>query len=68
MIETNRISFQRQLLKGAAMEQAALRGAWLGVDLVALGWQGSLAPAHATTLKAVLEKVTTPILLTRSRG
>jgi alanine racemase len=36
VIETNRISFQRSLLKGAAMEQAALRGAWLGVDLVAL--------------------------------
>lgn len=36
MIETNRLSFQRALLKGAAMEQATLRGAWLGIDLVAL--------------------------------
>lgn len=36
MIETNRLSFQRGLLKHA-MEPAALRGAWLGIDLVALG-------------------------------
>lgn len=35
MIETNRLSFQRSLLKNA-MEQASLRGAWLGIDLVAL--------------------------------
>ena len=35
MIETNRTAFQKAVLKGA-MEQANLRGAWLGIDLVAL--------------------------------
>ena len=35
MIESNRLSYQRSLLKHA-MEPASLRGAWLGVDLVAL--------------------------------
>ncbi|HEY9723652.1 MAG TPA: alanine racemase [Oscillatoriaceae cyanobacterium] len=35
MLETNTTAFQRAHLKGA-MEQAALRGAWLGIDLIAL--------------------------------
>ena len=35
MLETNLTSFQRGVLKGAA-EQTQLRGAWLGIDLVAL--------------------------------
>lgn len=35
VIETNRTAYQKAVLK-ASMEQANLRGAWLGIDLVAL--------------------------------
>lgn len=35
MIETNRTAYQKAVLKGG-MEQVSMRGAWLGIDLVAL--------------------------------
>jgi alanine racemase len=35
VIETNRTAYQRAVLKGG-MEAASMRGAWLGIDLVAL--------------------------------
>lgn len=57
MIETNRTAYQRAVLKGG-MEQASMRGAWLGVDLVALqenikAIRRSLAPQ--TRLMAVVK-------------
>lgn len=50
MLETNTTAFQRAHLKGA-MEQAALRGAWLAVDLIALA-------ANVRALKAFLKPAT----------